>query len=132
MREIKFRQPVFDKNGKFAYFHFWGYLCLGEFIGPITPYAPYSPGRSQQYTGLKDKNGKEAYEGDIYQFFDWQDHLQRREIEWAVNYGGDGETICGFAFPNDIYRNSEEDENWPEIEIIGNIYKNPELLKEIT
>jgi len=74
-----------------------------------------------QYTNLKDKNGKEIYEGDILR--DNED----REIGSAIFKDG----CFSFCVPE-----SEEDEEWEmylytvmDKEIIGNIYENPELLE---
>lgn len=58
MREIKFRQPL-----KVGGFHYWGYIGGKSFIGPVGD--NYASVPSEQYTGRKDKNGKEIYEGDI-------------------------------------------------------------------
>jgi hypothetical protein len=75
-----------------------------------------------QYTGLKDRNGKEIYEGDI--------------VKWdSVGLGVIGWLSCGFSHDqrnkrspigvNHLHPNYTE-----EYEVIGNIYENPELLKE--
>ena len=78
----------------------------------------------EQYTGLKDKNGKEIYEGDIVFFF--TEHFDK------ATGGFDGEdehnaTVewfdSGFAFMDKI----PYDPNI-ECEVIGNIHENPELL----
>jgi len=65
-----------------------------------------------QYTGLKDKNGKEIYEGDIIIGSDGQ----KGEVKYNQPFAGFG-TNGGFG------RN-----DWTLCEIIGNIYENPELL----
>ena len=65
-----------------------------------------------QYTGLKDKNGKEIYEGDIVIH---PDHLKDRVITFNPLAGWLSNFMEGTS---------------PEyIEVIGNIYENPELLK---
>ena len=73
-----------------------------------------------QYTELKDKNGKEIYEGDIV-YIAAED--ERGIIRW------DNETARYVV----IYDNIITDfDNWygEDLEVIGNIYDNPELLEK--
>lgn len=76
-----------------------------------------------QYTGLKDKNGKEIYEGDIvkndgYFLIKWS-----LQVRWKVGLGW----VFGEDWPCiPLY----DVGNIQMIEVIGNIYENPELLSE--
>lgn len=80
-----------------------------------------------QFTGLHDKNGKEIYEGDIVRKDGWI-----YEIRWS-KYG------AGFdlATKNDSWPKQEDGYAYHSglydteiIEVIGNIYENPELIKD--
>jgi len=94
-----------------------------------------------QYTGLKDKNGKEIFEGDIIYWeinngvgiesytavVKWSENLVEegwnQTYKWLVGYTGD------------YYRGSYDELSTPAayndaLQIIGNIYENPELLEE--
>ena len=70
-----------------------------------------------QYTNIKDKNGKEIYEGDILSFLFFEDTKPRiEEVIW-INEN------AGFGFPLGLC-------GLHDIEVIGNIYENPELLED--
>lgn len=132
MREIKFR--AWDMENKIM--RFSGIeepLTMGEII-PLNSYI------LMQYTGLKDKNGKEIYEGDILEFTDkWEWYRSSYGIK--MNFAGQSELKelqekyaaepmhrreVKFD-PLEGYGLSKGDlEDY--FEIIGNIYENPELL----
>jgi uncharacterized phage protein (TIGR01671 family) len=115
MREVKFK--AWDcKNNE------WVYYSAGEHL-------PENCNDNSlinwQYTGLKDKNGKEIYEGDILIF----------------SIHGLGESLCKCLYDEGCFEldvigqmtpfpmNNLKNRSDIFIEVIGNIYENPELLK---
>jgi uncharacterized phage protein (TIGR01671 family) len=130
MREIKFRGKQID-NGELVFGshrlfkngtgnrHF--IIDYDEQINGGIEYE-VDPDTVGQYTGLKDKNGREIYEGDIVTgLFDHTD------IIGHIIYGSDA---TFFIYRKGLYGiglNNAED--W--LEVIGNIHENPELLEAI-
>ena len=127
MREIKFR--AWDGE-KFYYFDNFAYILdycdiSGWNVSPNVPdyKGPWLCGDSannseqfdlQQFTGLRDKNGKEIWEGDIVEWT-WLHSAMQGAIKW------DGERAC-------FYAGDREGRLLSSVEVIGNIYENKELL----
>ncbi len=118
-REIKFRLWI----GKS--FHYWGFILNKygdyEFCGiPDTNMESLSMQRkmerSQQFTGLKDKDGKEICEGDILRELDETGtNFKNYPVIWSNGFWIRVGTML--EMPNEDRR-----------EVVGNIYENPELL----
>ena len=106
MREIKFRRYHKGK-GQLPYPKEFEYFTMHD--DPIW----------QQYTGLHDKNGKEIYEGDVVNAKDYE------VLPYKVIFE-DG-AYCLDRPHNGIELSLTSVELY-NIEVIGNIYENPELL----
>ena len=79
-----------------------------------------------QFIGLKDKNGKEIFEGDILA----NDSANKIiEVKHFIGWEGDGFPISGFAFAFGWHgpKLNLTEKKLFDSEVIGNIYENPEL-----
>ena len=132
MRELKFRM-VTQTTGKFlGYADIYDLLRNGSDVLPDFEEAVLEGVEFEQYTGLKDKNGKEIYEGDIIEQFVcgvhnfkgkkcgrstiWQVRWNEKECCFELHY------LRGSLFADSMMSDGEE------YEVIGNIHENPELL----
>lgn len=124
MREILFR-------GKFGNEWKYGFLSI-EPKGLVIK-EPYKNESSNvwhidadtvgQYTGMVDKHGTKIFEGDIIDFSDRYDG----DGYGVVRYDAEG---TEFEFVYDNFCEGLGRCYWPEnVEVVGNIYDNPELLK---
>lgn len=138
MREIKFR--VWDGKGKYMvdstfgeWVSFDGVLYTESEKKYDTPNIEIEKSENyilMQYTGLKDKNGKEIYEGDIVR---WKDRfvllgesMDKKEGISQIVWRGVGFDIEESSFGYE----GESMISWDNLEVIGTIHENPELLEK--
>ncbi len=129
MRDIKFRTPTKCQNGHFRWYYYS--VSFGEVK---TKWGEKHPdctcptwdfkegfqecGPDQQFTGQKDKNGKEIYEGDLLKYAEGS--------VGVVKY-----IMTGFYVARDdgciyLYASASLENNYG-VKVIGNIHENPEL-----
>ena len=146
MREIKFRGRRID-NGEWVY----GYLFRTPLTNETGEADSFLSGESTKYqivncnsvvfeidiktvgqfTGLKDKNKKEIYEGDIVKYMDFDMGIEGDGDEY-VNSGEikyDEESAMFFVTNRNM---ADIEEIWIDdiLEVIGNVHKNKNLIKQ--
>lgn len=141
-REIKFRgiSVIKINKGEWVYGYYNQSIMsngvkvteIRELAGERPTYQVFcevDPATVGQYTGLKDKNGKEIWENDIIRGVDgsigvirYGDHFDF-EVDNRVNFFG-----YYVDFPRFQLSLTADSEGWAEV--IGNEWENPELIKE--
>lgn len=105
--------------------HFWGIKDASAtekmFVPPVSLHAP-----QMQDTGLKDKNGKEIYEGDVIHMDYGSDFADDEGLSIIVGPVSYDEEIAAYGVRKGGTFNQLAA---GEIEILGDIYHNPELLE---
>lgn len=138
MREIKFRGKRLD-NGEWVYGNLVKYPKTEKWVpqseiwffddeGGGEHYYIVNPTTVGQFTGLYDKDGNEIYEGDIckYSYINPMTREERTFV-WKVEWSN------GAYWLHSIDDSLQDTLLWiqhKEIEVIGNIYENPELLQK--
>lgn len=123
-RKIKFR--VWDKLEKRFDSNYHLTMDLNGRVYNLKNGAGGSDYEVQQFTGLLDKNGVEIYDGDILEFFDKENSDEKLTTKVYFHSVRACWTIYPFAIK---CGGIDLPGNLKYLQVIGNIYSNPELLK---
>ena len=138
MDRLKFRvwcdqTKRYNSDGMFLLSNGMLYENVGEYADDLVAIEA----TVEQCTGLKDRNGKLIYEGDIVQQYEWDgfdedcndifvmgDWRDREVVRYGHHNCGCCDNIYGFSFGE---VSPDAGDNY-QIEVVGNIHENPELL----
>lgn len=124
MRTIKFRGQRID-NKEWVYGLFFK-TSRGSFVGEYLEEQEVIPETVGQFTGLTDKDGEEIYEGDILKSVHTSTlaFMENPVVTW------DEKGFYSIDSKNSYWEYINYYETDTELEIIGNIHTNPELLNK--
>lgn len=108
MRTIKFRGKAYSSGGWVYGYYFYDTLLKSHWIGCDDDLSEVDPETVGQFTGLLDKNGKEIFEGDVLKGGIYKSYI----VKWDNEENGFNVNYHALKY-----------------EVIGNIFDNPELLK---
>lgn len=148
-RDIEFRGKTKVNEWIYGYYHkeTSASIALQEYgineinthyIHTVIDHLPFKieviPETIGQYTGLKDKNGKKIFEGDIIDIHQTVNGYNQFVIEYdkykfSARYYNQDKKQAGSWYGYDLDELFEINESEKEIEVIGNIYENKELLE---
>ena len=128
MREIMFRGKRLD-NGEwvYGYYVYYGFkdnqkhYIVPDYASALYAFEVY-PSTVGQCTGQKDIDGVEIYEGDILKILGEEGMWWKEKVVW------DDSMLTFGVCTNGVSSEPLSDLEHEDIEVIGNIYVNPELL----
>lgn len=128
MREIKFRAL---KNGSWQYLIFenGGLKWSGELIKILSDDPVVEWEAFEQFTGLRDRNGEEIYEGDILLWSNGWEHMENKGVVEFENGAFISINIGYLRYSRKIEDHDDGGGSTYLPQVIGNIHENPELLE---
>lgn len=119
-----FRKYIYDRYDNGSLHHLIGWQVTDNDGEKFNDYEDVDPDTVGQYTGLQDKNGKEIWEGDIVMAETNDEDHPMSELPFVIVFS-DG----AFCIAEDEESPWAPIDTFMDMEVIGNIHDNPDLLK---